>query len=294
MKKKLKKIALDTLVELAGGFLIAIGLYNFALHAEFPMTGVSGIALILRRLFGFNIGATVMLLNIPVALLCYRRLGRGFFFRSLRCTVTSSLIIDYIAPLLPIYSGDRLLAAICTGVLAGVGYALIYMRNSSTGGTDFISMAVKSAHPHIPLGRIIFISDATIVLVAGLIFRDIDGIIYGMMITYLYSIVVDKFMYGVNAGKMALIVTEKGEQICEMIDEYSGRGSTLLQAKGGYKRTEKQVVMCACNNKEMFLVEKVVKQIDPKAFTIILESNEVLGEGFKNLRVAELEEYRNS
>ena len=109
-----KRWVTDVAVELIGSFLVAIGLYNFALFAEFPMTGFSGIAMILYRLFGLPIGITTIVLNIPVAIICYRLLGRGFFLRSVRCLIISSLMIDYIAPLLPVYSGDRLLAALCT------------------------------------------------------------------------------------------------------------------------------------------------------------------------------------
>ena len=108
-------------IELLGSLLIAIGIYNFALHANFPMTGFSGISIILYRLFDLPVGATTIVLNIPVALICYRLLGKGFFFRSLRCMVISSLMIDFIGPLLPVYQGSRLLAAICTGVFGGFG-----------------------------------------------------------------------------------------------------------------------------------------------------------------------------
>lgn len=275
-----RTVAIDILVEFIGSFLVAISLYNFAAQAEFPMTGFSGIALILNRLFALPIGITTIVLNIPVALLCYRLLGRGFFLRSFRCMIISSLMIDYIAPLLPMYHGDRLLAAICTGVLGGLGYAMIYMRNSSTGGSDFIIMSVKALQPHISLGKIAFLSDVGIILVGGIIFKDMDGIIYGMIINYLFAIVVDKVMYGINSGKVALIVTPHGELITETIEECCQRGSTILNAAGGYKKEDKQVVMCACNNKQMYQLEQAVKKADPDCFIIILESNEVLGEGF--------------
>ena len=275
-----KTVAIDILVEIIGSFLIAISLYNFAAQAKFPMTGFSGIALILNRLFSLPIGITTIVLNIPVALICYRLLGRGFFLRSFRCMIISSLMIDYVGPLLPMYEGDRLLAAICTGVLGGLGYAMIYMRNSSTGGSDFIIMSVKALHPHISLGKIAFLSDVGIILIGGILFRDMDGIIYGMIINYLFAIAVDKVMYGINSGKVALIVTPHGDLITETIEQSCQRGSTILNAAGGYKKEDKQVVMCACNNKQMYQLEQAVKHVDPDCFIIILESNEVLGEGF--------------
>ena len=210
-----KRAWTDFLSETLGGALIALGIYNFAVEAAFPMTGFSGVSIILYQLFDLPIGFTTVLLNIPVAILCYKLLGKGFFFRSLRCMLVSSALIDYAAPLLPVYQGSRMLAAVCTGVLAGLGYALIYMRSSSTGGTDFIIMAVKSKAPHLSLGKIAFAVDSSVVLVGGLLFRDIDGMIYGMIVSYIMSVVVDKAMYGVSAGKVALIVTNQGEKTAQ-------------------------------------------------------------------------------
>ena len=280
----------DTLTEIVGSILTGVTIYNFAVPAQFPMTGFSGLALILYRLFGTPIGVMTIVLNIPVALICYRLLGRQFFFRSLRCMVLSSLFIDYAAPLLPLYAGDRLLASICTGVLGGLGYAMIYMRSSSTGGSDFLVMAVKAVRPHVQLGKIIFITDAVIIGLGGLIFRDFDGVIYGLIIDYIYAIVTDKIMYGMNAGKLALVVTDYGKAAADKIDELCGRGATIIEARGAFRGDPRQMVMCACSTKEMLTVERAVKLVDPNAFTVILESNEVVGEGFKTFRVAEKQE----
>ena len=247
-----KQIQKELLPELCGSLLAAFGIHSFALQAAFPMTGFSGIAALFYYLFQIPVGTMILLLNIPVACLCYKLLGKSFFFRSIRCLFFSSLALDLIAPFFPIYTGDRLLAAICTGVLCGLGYAIIYLSGTSTGGMDFITMSVKTKHPHLPLGRIIFLSDTIIVLLGGLILKDTDGIIYGIITSYLSSLVIDKLMYGMDAGKLALIVTEKGDLICQIIDQISKRGCTILTAYGGYSKSEKQVIMCACNNKQVY------------------------------------------
>lgn len=117
-------------------------------------------------------------------------------------------IVDFVAPLFPVYQGDRLLAALCTGVFCGIGYAMIYTRNSSTGGADFIIMAVKALRPHLSMGNISFLTDVGIILVGGLLFRDIDGMIYGMIVNILSAVVIDKMIYGMNSGKVAFIVTK--------------------------------------------------------------------------------------
>lgn len=279
---KWKDLGMDILVDFIAGMLIAVGVYNFALNANFPVAGFSGIAIILYHLLGLPVGAGTIILNIPVSIFCYKFLGRNFFIKSIKSMVISSFLMDYVAPFLPVYNGSRLLAALCMGVLCGAGYAMIFMRGSSTGGQDFISVSVKKVKPHMTLGVITFILDIfTIILGSVLVFKDVDGLIYGIIVTYLMAIVMDRIMYGIDEGKMTLIVTEHGEDVAAQIDEYSGRGSTLLKGIGSYSKKEKDVVMCACNNKQMYTIKKMVHEVDPDAFTIIMESNEVVGEGFK-------------
>lgn len=148
---KVKDWVLDIGADLIGGILIAVGIYNFALHANFPVAGFSGIAIILYHIFGLPIGIGTILLNVPVSIFCYKFLGKGFFFRSVKSMVISSLLMDYVAPLFPVYDGERLLAALCMGVLCGLGYALIFMRDSSTGGQDFITVSIRKIRPHLTL-----------------------------------------------------------------------------------------------------------------------------------------------
>lgn len=272
----------DTLVEITGSFLTSIAINNFALNAGFPMTGFSGIALILYRLFGLPIGIMTILLNIPVALACYRLIGKTFMLKTLRCMIISSIMVDHIAPLFPSYTGNVMLCALMTGVLGGIGYALIYMRGSSTGGIDFIIMSAKVLHPHLNLGTIVFLADLIIIFLGGFIFKDIDGIIYGIIITYLHAVVVDKVQYGLNSGKFALIVTNKGRLVCDIINESAGRGSTIIPARGGYHHEARDIVMVACSSKEMYIIEKAIKEtLGSDTFIIIINSYEIHGEGFK-------------
>lgn len=279
---KWKELAVDLLVDVAASMLIALGVYNFALYADFPVAGFTGIAIILYHMTGLAVGFGSLLLNIPVAIFCYRFLGREFFVKSVKSLIISSIFTDYVAPLLPIYHGDRLLAAICMGVLCGAGYAMIFMRGSSTGGQDFITMAIKKIRPHVTLGSITFVLDVVIIVIGTLlVFKDVDGMLYGIIVTYLMSYVINKMVYGTEVGKMTLIVTERGKEIANMIDETVGRGSTILQGTGNYSGEKKDIVLCACNNKQMYSIKKLARQIDHKAFTIIVESNEVVGEGFK-------------
>ena len=281
-KAKIKDWMLDIGADLIGGMLIAVGIYNFALHANFPVAGFSGIAIILYHIFGLPVGIGTILLNIPVSIFCYKFLGRGFFFRSVKSMVISSLLMDYVAPLFPVYEGERLLAALCMGVLCGLGYALIFMRDSSTGGQDFITVSIRKVRPHLTLGVLTMIFDSTTILLGTLIvFHEIDGLLYGIIVTFLMSTVMDHFMYGIYKGKLTFVVTEHGKAVVDAIDKISGRGATIVKGVGGYSLKEKDIVLCACNNKEMYQIKRRIHEIDPDAFTMIVESNEVVGEGFQ-------------
>ena len=280
--KMVKEIVVDVGADVLGGLLIAIGVYNFAVASGFPVAGVSGIAVLFYHFFNIPIGIMTILLNIPIALVCYRLLGKRFFWKSVKTMLISNFMIDQVAPLLPVYHGELILASICIGIFAGMGYALLYTRDTSTGGADFIFMAIRKWKPHLSLGRIIITFDFAVIIIGGILRNgNIESIIYGLIGSYILSVVVDKAMYGVNAGKMTLIVTSHGQNVSDKIAELIGRGSTLLRGVGSYSKDEKQVVMCACSNKQMHMVQKAVKEVDEEAFLVILESSEVRGKGFQ-------------
>ena len=282
MKENAKRISIDVLVDIIGGILLTIATYSFAVPADFPMTGVSGVALIFYQAFGLPVGALTVILNIPIIICCYKTLGKQFYIKSLRSTLITSAVMDILGPQLPLYQGDLILAAICTGVLLGIGYAIIFMRGSSTGGFDFIMMAIKYYRPHLSLGKIGFALDAMVILIGAVtIGNGMDSVIYGLVLNYLYSTVLDRLISGTSSGKLTLIISAHPREIVDEIDKLVDRGSTLLKAIGGYTGEEKEVVMCASSSKEMYAIRKRVQEIDERAFVIVVESNEVIGEGFR-------------
>lgn len=280
-KNKVLRILIDIVFDLIGGAFVATGVRSFASAGNFPLTGFTGISLIINRLTGFPMGVMLILLNIPVGLIASGIIGKKYFIRSIKSMVITSLMIDYVAPFFPVYSGEKMLAAICTGVLSGIGYGLIYSRGSSTGGTDFITLSIRSKKPYMSIGNIAFVIDACIVAVGTFIVsKNVTGLIYGMIIAFIATTVVDKIIYGLSAGKMTLIVTDKAHEVAVAIDEATHRGATFLKGQGSYTEADKDIVMCACGKKQMYLIQEAVKEVDPKAFMIIMESSEVMGEGF--------------
>ena len=279
----------NLLLEAIGCFISALGIYSFAVAAGVPVTGVTGICAIFYRLFGLPIGVATIALNIPIVLFSYKKLGRAFFLRSLFCMVMFAVYTDTILPHLPIYQGDRLLATICGGVIGGIGDALIYMQNASTGGLDFVTMAIKVKHPHLPFGNLTFAAALAVIVLNGVVFHDVDSVIYGLLFNYLTAAVINKVMFGFASSMLALIVTNDGKAACEEIDRVADRGSTILHGQGGFNGDPKDVVLCACSNKQLYEIEQAMKQLDPGCFIIMLQSNEVHGEGFRRLELGKTE-----
>ena len=279
----------NLLLQTVGCFISAAGIYSFAVASGVPVTGIAGLCAILYRLFGIPMGLSNVLINIPIILFSYKLLGKSFFVRSVYCMALFALFTDYLLPQLPVYQGDRLLATLCGGVVCGIGDALIYMNNSSTGGLDFITMAIKVNHPHLPFGNITFAAALAVILLNGAVFQDVDSIIYGIMFNFASSAVINKMMFGFSSSMLAMIVTDNGKAACDAIDRVADRGSTILQGRGGYGGAPKDVVLCACSDKQLYEIEHAVQAIDPGCFIIMLQSNEVHGEGFRQLELGKSE-----
>ena len=137
----------------------------------------------------------------------------------------------------------------------------MYMQNSSTGGLDFITMAIKSRHPHMPFGNLTFAAALAVILANGLVFHDVDSIIYGLIFNFLCSYIINRMMFGFNACMMALIVTSDGPAVCRMIGEKVDRGSTILKGYGGYSQDGRDVVLCACSSKQLYIINRETKRI---------------------------------
>jgi len=283
-KEFIKELSIDIIVDIIAGIFMGIGTYCFAAAFKFPMVGFTGLALIIYQLSGLPVGIGTIVLNIPFAILSYRELGKKFLLKSIKSIVITSLVIDVVAKIVPVYQGDHMLAAICTGIISATGYSLIFMRDSSTGGADFIMVLVHHFFPHFSLGKIALVIDSIIIVLGvDLVSKSINSLIYGLIIAYLVAVVLDKAMDGLTAGKLIMIICDKPKEMAKEISDIIDRGSTYLKAVGSYTEEEKNVVMCACRTKEVHIVRQSAKKLDPTSFVIILDSNEVAGEGFRRL-----------
>lgn len=286
MKEKarvLRRLPMDILFDLVGGFIFAVGLNCFTNPNQIAPGGVSGVSVILNHLFGLPLGAVIFGINIPLLLLAWRFLGRDFTLRTLKTLAIQSVVVDQIAARLPVYQGDMILAALFGGLCIGFGIALIFLRGSTTGGTDIVSRLIQLRWPFVPIGRAMLAVDAVVVAASMIVFRNIEVGLYALINIFVSSRVIDAVMGGINTGRMILIVSEQHMAISQQIMEKMGRGATLLEASGAYSGAGRKVVLCAVRNNEYPRLKEIVREADPHAFLITTNVTEVLGEGFASL-----------
>ncbi|MEA5134585.1 MAG: YitT family protein [Candidatus Fimivivens sp.] len=273
----------EFITETAAAALLALGICVFSAPNRIVGGGLSGIASVLFILFGLPIGTVSLALNIPLLLLGWRKLGHRFILRTLRITVIMSVIMDATTALVPPYTGELLLAAVFGGVFTGAGLGIILMHGDSTGGTDIIVMLIKKKYPHLSFGFIVLITDCAVVLMAAIAYRSMDTILYGTVMIYASTVVIDRIIDGADARKLVLIITHEEQAVTQSLLSGLGRGVTVLSAQGGYSRAQISVLLCVVDKRQIFQLKALVRKNDGSAFVIIAHATETLGTGFKQL-----------
>ena len=242
--------------------------------------GLTGLATVFNYLFGWPVGTTSLLMNIPLFLIGFKAMGGGFAIRSLAATLLFSLFID----LLPLgcLTQDPMLASVFGGALLGVGLGLILRAGATTGGTD---MAARMVHKHLPylsVGMILFAIDGIVVVLAG-IYIHIEHALYAFISIYVSSMLINLVIDGPTTEKACYVITSAYEQVKTEVMAELNRGVTLLSAKGGFSGEERPILLCVVSAQEVARLKMIVRRTDDKAFVFISDAHEVLGEGFRQL-----------
>ena len=282
-KKYLRGLALDFGADVLGSLLFAIGIVSFTEPANIAPGGVSGIAIILNYLWDvLPIGGLSIAITVPLMILSFKYLGRRASVKTICSLIISSLMIDWIAaPFFPVYSGDRLLGAVFGGVFMGAGLALIFLRGSTTGGTEIVSNLMRLRWPHISMGRAILFVDCAVIAASIVVFGNLESGMYGIISLFCTTKVIDTIVYGFDQGNMVTVVSDQYEEISRRILEEIDRGVTLLHGKGAYTGQEKEVLICAVRKSEFSRLKSIVREVDHSAFVVTTEAGEIFGEGFK-------------
>lgn len=276
-----KEFFIDTLV-----FILASAVYSVALNCFFARNnilngGFTGIATILNYLFEIPIGTAIFIMNAPLLLIAFKKLGVRFVFRTFLVIAISSALID-LGVFLPIYKNDLLLSSIFGGVLSGLSLGIIFLRNATTGGVDIIAKLIKLRYPHITIGKSIFLLDAFVIALGGIVYRNIESMLYAVVGIFVSVQVLDYIIYGISRGSMILIISEHNDEIRNMIVYDFNRGVTVLKGQGGYSGEDKNVLLCACYDNQTHKLIKKIKSADENAFFIVTQSKQILGNGFRN------------
>ena len=265
---------------LLGCTVFSLGFDLFLDPNNINVGGITGIAMILRELLGFgSIGAYFAAINIPLFLLGYKELGRRFFIGSMLGMLFSTVLLDLLT-IIPVPKIDLMLVALYGGGLTGLGLGHVFMAGASTGGSDIMAKLLRKRFRRLKLSRLMLILDIITVTLTGVVFHDITRTLYSALPLYVSALVMDSVIYGLDYSSMALIISDKYSEIVTEIARKLERGTTLLDAHGGYHGDSRQVVMCAIRRRQITELKDLVSRIDPNAFMILQDAHQVLGEGF--------------
>ncbi|MEG6615141.1 YitT family protein [Peptococcaceae bacterium 1198_IL3148] len=274
------RVVLRYIGVLAGVLLTALGLDLFLVPNKIAAGGVSGIATILHHLFHVPVGMTMLAFDLPLFIIAFIRMGMGFGLRSLFGSVTLAISIDLLAPYLPVPTEDLLLASIFGGVVTGLGLGLVFRNQGSTGGTDMAAAIIRS-YTGMNVGQLLFMVDATVVLAAGLAFQSWELAMYALITIFITSKVIDLVQEGFSYAKAFFIITSEPRLVAEVIIKEMDRGATCWQAQGMFTGGQRHVLLSVVARQETTKLKQIIHQADPKAFVVLTDVHEVLGEGFK-------------
>ena len=264
----------------AGSAVFALGFSLFLQPNNMSPGGISGLAMVAVELLGFgSTGTLSIFINLPLFILGGLKIGKRFFAGSLLGMLLSSVLIDAFA-MLPFPVTEPLVAALYGGVICGLGLGIVFMCGTSTGGSDILVRLLKLRYRNVPIGQISMCFDAFVVVLTGLVFRDVSKALYTGITVFICGKVVDAVIYRFDYTKVALIISKEHETIAQTIGKKLDRGATFLKAEGSFTHADTKVVLTAVKRQQLAELKELVMDIDPNAFVIVQEAHQVLGDGF--------------
>lgn len=282
MKRFLKSYSIITL----GSLVFALAFDWFYAPNQVAMGGVTGIAQVINALVPqLSVGLLTIVINIPLFFAGWRLIGAHLLLSSLFSMAVSFLAIDLIAAFWAFAPMDPMLACLCGSAMMGAGFGLVFSQGATTGGTDIVARLLKL--PWLPMGKLLLVPDGVVLALAALTFGRIDAALYGAVGLFVSTRVMDAVLYGPNTAKVAYIISDSWEEISAALLGQD-RGVTILQGQGAYTHHEKQVLLIAFRQKEIVQIKRIVHEADPRAFFIVCNAHEVLGEGFVEYQKEEI------
>ena len=278
IKHKVKSYSMITLAAVA----YAAGISLFLDPNNLAPGGVTGIAILVNRLIGIPTGTLILLLNVPLLLLGIWKFGWKFICSTFYAIFIVSVATDVLAPIGAL-TKEPILAAAAGGALSAAALGFVFRAGATTGGMDIVIKVLRLKYPHMKTSSLFLITDVCIASCSGLVFGNVDVVLYALVAVFVMSYVMDLVLYGKDEANLLYIISDRPEDISQRILGEIDVGVTFFLGRGAYSSQNKKVIMCVTKKQQAPGIEVIVKEEDPRAFMIITSASEIYGEGYKNI-----------
>lgn len=261
-------------------FIYAVGVALFLDPNEIAPGGVTGVAIVLNRLCGIDTGTLILLINIPLLIIAWRRYGLRMVVSSLYSLFFISLFTNILKNFPPL-TDDLILAAVGGGVLMALGLGTILRTGATTGGTDIVVKLIRESRKHLKVNVLFLFVDLCVLAFAFVVLRDVEQVMYSAITLGVISIVMEPVLYGRDEGKQFIIISEHAQELSVYFMKELGIGVTFLEGMGGYTNQRKLIIMCVVKKRIAPFLQEAVKELDQQAFMIVSDAGEVYGKGYK-------------
>lgn len=277
--RRIKKFAVITFAAL----LYGIANTYFSDPNNLAPGGITGVAIVLNKIWNMGVGMWFILINIPILLLGIWQFGLKFTISTIYATAMVSFFTDMLAlHFKQFIVNDMVLGATFGGALMAISMGLIFKNKATTGGTDIIIKILRKKFPHLKTGSLFFLTDVVIIIFAGVVLQDIKVTLYSMISVMITSYVLDLVLYGRDEAKLLYIISDRPDIITKRLLEELDIGATHIYGQGAYTGNDKKVIMAGIKKRLSPLAEEIVREEDPDAFMIVTSATEIFGEGYKS------------
>ena len=295
MTSTVKKTIHEYILLILGNFIFAVGAVMLVEPYGFAPGGTYGLGIVFHHLWGVETEFAALCMDIPLLIIGFIVLGNRFGIKTILSTILLPLFMQLlhriygyaslIEPNVLEMAGyqHQIIASIFGGVVYGVGLGLVYRSHATTGGSDIISMIIRK-YTHLSMGICNIMVDGLITLSTVLAFGDWKLPMYSAVIIFICSHVIDFILEGPKRAKTMMIITSKGEEIRDFIINDMGRGATMIPGKGLFSGEERNIIYVVLGRREMIRLREQIANVDPGAFINVIDSAEILGEGFQTLK----------